>query len=400
VIAVEPLAYDEYLADALECLFRPTAEDGFWDERGGKVIRALRYRLDDGGPVWRRDDSVEWRYAPFALLGAMRWRASGIGTPAYDDRLRRELDYFRARIDDGTVREEMPSYGVGPLIAAYALAAGVFEDPAREATARELFDYTRSAYDFSHAEDSLLLFGWAHLYEEAPDATLRDALAEGLWRVTGRLTDEGLFAFDNHTTHRHQNQMYTLWGLCRAAAAIGSDGYLDAAERVIEYTLTERLLPDGAFVWEDLPRRDRLRHDIEKRLGRRPPHWDFLYSCHQTFFVNAVAEYYRAGGDRRYDGVVRRAMEWIYGNNRLDADLHELSGIGVPMRFLTLDGRMDVPDQMYKGAYEVGSYVMALTNLLEGPFDVAPSLRAGTLRTEPSAGERPSERRPRATDDD
>ena len=33
---------------------------------------------------------------------------------------------------------------------------------------------------------------------------------------------------------------------------------------------------------------------------------------------------------------------------------------------MTTDGAMDVPDQMYKGAYEVGSYVMALTNLLRG----------------------------------
>jgi hypothetical protein len=37
------------------------------------------------------------------------------------------------------------------------------------------------------------------------------------------------------------------------------------------------------------------------------------------------------------------------------------------MRQLTVDGRIDVPDQQYKGSYEVGSFLLALTNLLAGP---------------------------------
>jgi hypothetical protein len=375
VLGAEPLPYDEHLADALDCLFRPVEEDGFWDEQEGRVLRALRYRLDaDEQPVWRREDDVQWRYAPMALLGATRWRASGLGTPAYDAQLREALAHFRTCLDDGIVEAEMPSYGIGPLIAAFALAADALDEPAHEATARELFEYSRETYEFAHAEDSLLLFGWAHLYETAPDERLREAMTDGLWTVTERLTDDGLFAFDNHTTRRHQNQMYTLWGLCRAAGVLGLDGYLDAAERVLSYTIDERMLSNGALVWEDLPRRERLRHDIEKRFGRRPPHWDFLYSCHQTFFVNAVAEYYRAGGTQRHEDAVRRAVGWIYGDNDHGLDLHEFSGIGVPMRFLTTGGRMDVPDQMYKGAYEVGSYLMMLTNLMDGPFDAAPSL--------------------------
>jgi hypothetical protein len=105
-------------------------------------------------------------------------------------------------------------------------------------------------------------------------------------------------------------------------------------------------------------------------LGRGPPHWSFLYECHQTFFVNAVAEYYRAGGTREYDRAVGKAMAWIYGDNSLDTDLVELSTIGVPMRQATTDGRMDARGQTYKGSYEVGSYLMALTNLLAGPWGI------------------------------
>jgi hypothetical protein len=370
VLSVQPLPYRSYLSDALEALFRPTADNGFWDEGGRKIARALRYQFeDDEPPTWRVENDLQWRYAPFALMGAMRWRTSGLGTTAYDEKLQRELEYFRERFEEGTIRAEMPSYGVGPLVAAFSLAAAAFDDEVYGRTARELFEYSRATYQFEHAEDSLLLFGWAHLYEQTGDEGVRAALADSLWTVNDRLNDDDLFEFDNHTTLRHQNQMYTLWGVCRAAGALGTDGYLATAERVLDYTIRERLLESGAFIWEDLPVRARLRHEVEKRLGRRPPHWDFLYSCHQTFFVNAVAEYSRAGGDRRYLDVVRRAMEWIYGANVLGEDLHTKSGIGVPMRFVTVDGRMDVPDQMFKGTYEVGSYLMALTNLLDGPFD-------------------------------
>ncbi|MFC6726487.1 methyltransferase, partial [Halobium palmae] len=95
-----------------------------------------------------------------------------------------------------------------------------------------------------------------------------------------------------------------------------------------------------------------------------------LFECHQTFFVNAVAHYARAGGERDFSPAALRAMSWIYGGNDLDADLVERSGIGVPMRFVTTDGRLSAPEQNFKGVYEVGSYVEALTHLLDpdGPF--------------------------------
>ena len=58
-------------------------------------------------------------------------------------------------------------------------------------------------------------------------------------------------------------------------------------------------------------------------------------------------------------------MDWIYGNNSLNKNLVEISGIGVPMRMMSIKGKMDVDGQMFKGSYEIGSYVMALTNLIQ-----------------------------------
>ena len=394
VLDARPLPYRESLDSALDALFRPVAEDGFWDESEGTIARRLEYEVrgDDrtGELAWSHDGGTEWRYAPFALMGAMRWRASPLGTDARDGRLRRCLDYFVARLADGTVRAGMPSYGVGPLIDAFARAgtAGAFDD-GRLATARELAELAAESVAFDHAEDALVLRGWATLYDLDPEATadgaLRARIDDALFAVADRLTPEGFFAFDDHTTRRHQNQMYALWGLCRAAEVTGADGYLDVAETVLDATLDRRMRPDGAFLWEDVSRRARLKGEAAKALGYWPEYWEYLFECHQTFFVNAVASYYAAGGTGRYDQAVGRAMAWVYGDNPRGEDLVTTSGIGVPLRQTTLDGRIGAPDQSFKGSYEVGSWVMALTNLLDpaGPFEPTPAVHAARRRGSP-----------------
>ena len=398
VLDASPLPYADSLDDALCALFRPADDDGFWDDERGTFLRALTYESPSGETpptgdlIWSRDDGVEWRYGPFALMGAVHWRTSALGTDAYDPELGRSLDHFAARLADGTVAREMPSYGVGPLIDAFARAGAhdAFDDR-RLATARDLAAVGAETAGFDHAEDALVLYGWATLYDRDPDAgagdgTLRDRIDDALFAVADRLTPEGLFAFDNHTTRRHQNQMYALWGLCRAVEATGADGYLGVAETVLDATLDRRMRQDGAFLWEDVPLRARLKGEAAKRLGYWPEYWEYLFECHQTFFVNAVASYYAAGGEGRYDQAVGRAMAWVYGDNPRGEDLVAASGIGVPLRQTTIDGRIGAPDQSFKGSYEVGSWVLALTRLRDpsGPFEPTPAVHASRSAESPA----------------
>jgi hypothetical protein len=170
--------------------------------------------------------------------------------------------------------------------------------------------------------------------------------------------------------------MYTCWALSRAIEVTGQTGYLADVESALDYTIENRMREDGAFVWEDLPAYARVPGEIRNRLTSQTPYWHYLYECHQTFFVNAVAHYDDAGGEEDYTHEVRRAMAWIFETNGTGRDLVDVSGIGVPMRQVTVDGRMDNRqftrgwrDQQYKGTYEVGSYVMALTHLLDGTID-------------------------------
>nr|WP_282594782.1 methyltransferase domain-containing protein [Halomarina salina] len=395
VLSARPADREGDLSRALDCLFRPAEEAGFWldDGEGGHVARELTYEVDaEGRPTnWTARDDAQWRYAPFALMGAMQWRVSAHGTDEHDAKLRRELTYFEEQVDDGAL-DELSSYGLGPLTCAFALASDVFDGRYLD-RARDLFDHAAPRTGFDHSEDALVLYGWTYLYERRPAPDVREAIDRGMASVVDRQDGWGtLFAFDNPTTRRHQNQLYALWGLCRAIEVTDRPGYLENVAAVLDYTIEHRMREDGAFVWEDPDRWTRWGFELRRRLGRtdRRPHWDFLYACHQTFFVNAVAHYYAAGGRRDYDAELGRAMRWLDGANDRGTDLAAESGLGVPLRFVTTDGRIDVPDQQFKGAYEVGSHLMALTNLLElerervdGPASVAPPTPAAatTSRT-------------------
>lgn len=365
VVRARQPGYEARLADALEALFRPADEAGFWDAERGTFLRAQRYEQRAGGLEWTPERRIQWRYGPFALMGAMQWRRSSLGDPRFDHRLQSALSYYTALVDDG-IHAEMPTYGLGPLLDAFANAADVYDDSHLE-VAGELATYTRDTVAFEHSEDSLVLYGWASLADRIDDPALEAAVDDGAWSVVERQSpDTGLFEFENGTTRRHQNQMYACWGLARAIEHAGTTGYLENVERALERAVASRMRPDGAFVWEDVGpvRRRGTEAFYAVARERDVPHWQLLYPCHQTFFVDAVAHYRRAGGGARFDDAVRRAMTWIQGSNPRDEDLVAASGIGVPLRFCTTEGRIDVPGQQFTGAYEVGSYLMALCNLL------------------------------------
>jgi SAM-dependent methyltransferase len=419
VVAATPMDYRGALREGLRALFRPVdaPRPGFFDPtlgEAGAITRALTYELVDdatgrgeGGVRWAHDGANEWRYAPFTLAGVLRWRVSAVGVgDDHDERLRATLDYFATQVADEEALTSMPTYGTGPLLAAFVLATTLeaFADVRDRYAdvARTLFEHTSRTVTFDDAEDSLVLWGWSWYADalaprdddgeghagdpspatggigsrddgRSPYAAVLAEVERGRDAVMARRSAEGLFAFDNPTSRRHQNQMYTCWGLAKAIEVTGRRDLLSAIEGVLDHTVRRRMRADGAFVWEDLPRGRRLLDAVHERRTGHTAYWRYLYECHQTFFVNAVAAYYAAGGRRDYDGPVRRAMAWIFGDNALGRSLVEVAGIGVPMRQLTTDGRLDsrqfvggVRDQQYKGTYEVGSYVMALTHLLDG----------------------------------
>jgi hypothetical protein len=349
-----------YLRSALDAIFRPVGENGFWDEKDGKVVRGLNFKLTcEGRPAWSLDDTNIYRYVPLAMAGVMDWRSSGLGDDSYDDGIRSELAFQTRSMKKERTLRSMPSIGMGPMISVFSMAFQVFGAPAYLDTARMLYSVSKERFSFDDSEDSHVLGGWCRLHKVDGSRGLFDDIAAALDTVIGKQDTDGIFEFSNPTTRRHQNQMYTLWGVGQATGVTGRTEYLRNMEKTLDYTVDVRMLENGAFIWEDLSAVSRLKKRI---IGRSPDYWKYLYTCHQAFFVNAVYHYYGAGGDRVYDTEVDRALEWIFGGNILGRDLVEMSGIGVPMRMMTIGGRIDVKGQMFKGTYETGSLISALTS--------------------------------------
>jgi len=352
-----------YLKQALDLIFKLTKDNGFWDEQENKIIRALNYEVTkEDQIVWSPDNSIEWRYAPFALMGVMQWRDSNISNNIYDQKIKSELNYFVEKIQNEQVPSQMPSYGIGPLILSFSLAYKMFHNELYKDVAQNLYDYSIKKNDFNNSEDSLLLYGWCFLYEIKKDDNLRNDINRVLEDVIKKQNKKGLFIFENPTTRKHQNQMYTLLGVGKAIKVLNRREYLVNIERTLNYTIKHRMLKNGAFIWEDLPLLKRLKSKLICKIKNVTPYWELLFECHQTFFGNAVFQYYKAGGKKDYNKHIRLAIDWIFGNNILHKNLVEISSIGIPMRMISIKGNLDIEEQKFKGAYEVGSWITALTN--------------------------------------
>lgn len=358
-----------YLNQAITTLFRPIKDKGFWDEQENKIVRALNYEFTKKGKIiWSPDNSIKWRYAPFALMGIMQWRVSSVSTDKHDSKLKAELNYFMEKLKDKRILSIMPSYGICPLILSFSLAYKVFQNENYKEIAWSLYEYSIKRFSFNNSEDCLCLYGWCFLYEIEKDNNLLSNINKYLENIVRKQNRKGIFIFNNSTTRKHQNQMYTLWGIGKAIEVTGRREFLVNMERAIDYTIKQRMLNNGAFIWEDVPILKKLIYrlrSIRHKSKNLVLYWTLLFECHQTFFVNAVFQYYKAGGNKNYDPEIRRAIDWIYGQNVLEKDLVTISSIGVPMRMMDIKGKMDIDGQMFKGAYEIGSYIIALTSLIE-----------------------------------
>ena len=381
--------WDDRLNRGVDSLFRPVAANGFWDDADGKIIRALEYSFTDGELVWTPDDTFQWRYSPFALMGVFHWRTADCGDDRHDPKIRSHLEYLLEQLPDEGL-QDVPSYGLGPLLVSLVRADEVFSDTDYLEPATRIGLESKPPRTFDHNEDALLLLGWAELYRRSGADEVRSRVRAGLDHFKSQFGTD-LYTYDSSSrgfqqysnlqktvydllyggtpSRRHQNQMYTLWGVGEAAKVLDDRGVLTQMEQVLEYTVWRRMREDGGIIWEDVSSFSSVRGDVLSRLGLRPPHWYFLYTCHQSFFAHAVAVFESLSDRRRFADDAITALEWIFENDVSPPLSRGTSNLGVPMRFVTIHGDFSVDDQMYKGTYEIGAYLMALTDLVDGTFD-------------------------------
>jgi len=341
----------------VEALFRPVSRDGFWAE-DGRIVRALLCSHDEAGKlVWREDTRLLHRYHGFAFMGLGDWRASRHGSDRFDAQIESAMAWYDRYLGSSEVHT-LPSYGLGACLYGYVTLASRFP---HERSVEAMINEATARIQFDHHEDALVIMGLSRSWERLTHSRRR-LLADAVNRFLTMQTPCGLFVFPRHpTSFYHQNQMYICWGLGQYGLHERSEEMRNAVRRNLEFTVRRRMLPDGGLVWHEGGRFvHRLANAYRKVVRRQVIDVQKLYECHQTFFANA-ADCLARLGDPAFGAEAELALNWIFGGNVRRQNLVELTGIGVPWRAITRDGEIWIMQDLFKGVYEIGSFLRALS---------------------------------------
>lgn len=353
-------SYINYLNQALEALFRPVEENGFWNTKEKRIIRALNCKIGVNDSLnWYEDARLFHRYPPFALMGVAEWRISELGDTCYDQKIRANLAWYRDIILDAKKRRLIPSYGIGPLLYTYVNLSNLWPD--KEVTETLTAD-SIDRFQFIQSEDALILMGLAANWDMLR-LSQREFVRKAVEKFLSFQREDGLFQLPTDPeSYLHQNQQYIIWGLGEYAQREYGEKIGNSLKRNVEYTLKYRWRKDSGILW--WTKEDNLyrysKGKIAKCLIKYDISRDLLFECHQTFFFNSI-HYLNLLKIKNYDEYAKRALQFIYGKNAFGINLLYLSDLGVPWRVITVNRKWKIKKHMFKGTYEIGSYIRALT---------------------------------------
>lgn len=345
----------EYLHDALGRLFAPIDQNGFWD--GKRIIARLEH---DRAWHWRPGTSLSDRYGVFALSTMLiAKKFFGLDTTLHDEKIKTYLKYISENAEKFS-RSEI-TYGAFNSLVLGKMIYGMSNDDSIGYFLNMILDTPVSAHD---NQDSLCLIGLSLLTDSSlKDEKIKDYVSEYVRWLLSCQDKNGFFRTNDLRFLYHQRTMYVLWGLAIAAHIGHREEISRAIQHTLEHIWNKRREPaDDAFLW----------HPKFYWTGRFipipmlvPASAEYLFECHQTFFANAVALYQLNFNTSLFQTEKESALAWIFGSNRIKQNLCELTGIKIPARIMTRSGTIFVPKEQFKGSYEIGSYIMALSSFLK-----------------------------------
>jgi hypothetical protein len=365
--------YQASLSQALSALFREKINNGFWDEQHGRIIKRL---VQDHSGSWTPDESFDLRYGPFGLMGVLYWRYRMPNeTNIHDEKIVRYLDYLVMHVDGQAIKDQSEYSGLNyGVMSSFALGYLVFKNSKYLEKAREIFASNKNLFcQIRKNILSLVIWGECWLWEALNQAhceaeLLSDVKEEIRKKATWFIQCQdrrGYFITGDFRSIQFARTMYILWSLAKAIPILGYTEWFKNIERALDYHLNSQMTEDGAFLWHPKFYFTRISRMPFLLPIYHPFGAEWLFECHQTFFVNAVEQYRQAGGPKDYRKDEIAAVDWVFGRNRINKNLIELSGLGVPIRVMTLSGQTFVPQENFKGTYEIGSYVMAMSDLVK-----------------------------------
>jgi len=352
------LDYRQYLVLALESLFRDKSDGGFWDSDLGSIIRQKNMNSD---LTWKDNSTVDLRYAPFALMGALIYRHFS-NDSKFDDKILKNIDYIKNNLDHAGITDL--HYGI---FTSLVFGYGIYQqEDCLEMCINIIKQTDKKVSKIKNNELSLIVWGYSWLYEFYKR---EDEFKRNLFSKIRNYSDfliqsqdnKGVFQTGDIRAMLHQRIMYVLWSLAKASEVTGELKYLRKIEKSLNYVKDKRMTSDNGFIW--YPKFHFVKYGFIKIPIFAPRQAKWFFECHQTFFVNACQLYYQAGGRLDYTNSEKKAMEWIFASNVKKINLVTHSKIGIPFRIMHENGDLFVKDENFKGTYEIGSYIMALTYL-------------------------------------
>lgn len=353
----------EFLQKGLERLFQSTDELGFWDEKNQRIHAKL---LHDENWKWRVDTQhPNHRYGVFTLTAVLLAKdVNGLDTEQWDDKIIGYLNYLKGRIQNFS-RPELTYGGFSSLALGQKLYPQLNLNDILQKAFHRLEELVPEITD-NH--DALMLIGATSYldglkkeghqkqYDQA-----HDYFKARVGRMIKVQDKHGIFHTGDLRACYLQRILYPLWGLALISKHFYRDEIRQAIETAIEMIWRNRRdQKDDGLIWHPAV------YWVRSKRGWKVPMISpfspgHLMECHQTFFANAIQLYQHVFETNRFGQYSENALAWTFGRNRINKSLVDNTGLDFPSRIMELNGNVFVPGEKFKGSYELGSYILALS---------------------------------------
>jgi len=347
--------FKDYLELSLARLFSDIQLNGFWDDKSDRIIESL---FHDNQWNWEYRPTDNSRYAVFCLgMLLLSKEMYQLDTIQYDDKIKKFL--LKIKSNEETFSSSDLTYGA---LLSLILGEKIYNLNLITLKTKALINENLIRLSKSRDNNDFLLLMASFYYNQLyPSKELILKILIIQKRLLDSLNQKCYFETGDIRASYHQRIMYALWGLIFTSSFGNATTVKVFSKRIINYFSGNRKLKDNAFIWHKPLY-------FVKYYGLKIPVYnkrssEFLFECHQTFYVNSINFYQYFFKDAgAFIKEKQNAMEWIFGGNRNSAKLVEQTGIDLPCRIMATDGSYFIEGEMYKGSYEVGSYILALSS--------------------------------------
>ena len=347
-----------YLFDAIDKLFMPTTTNGFWDEENKRIGESL---YCDENFNWEYHNENKQRYGLFAIsLLLLAEELNSLNLTKFKDKI---VDFNKKIMFelDKLGQSDLTYGALLSVILAYKLGYIRIDESKYEDILIKTLEKIPKLYD-NQLFLCLIASKYFLMVKKSPQ--VEELVKKIMSFLINSYMENAFFNTGDPRGIYHQRRMYVLWSLVFCSTLF----YKDEIDRIVQHSLKYSLQKcrdgkDSAFLWHPLIYLSKYKSQFHIPIYNYKSS-KYLFECHQTFFCNAALLHQKFIGTHDFGQDIKDSINWIFGENRIGKNLVEITKILIPQRIMTTDGELFVEGEKFKGSYEVGSYILALSFLI------------------------------------